>query len=196
LELRNGNYLSIALDGFTIIFVGWTGRLKMTEHRVPVVKTISLLRVSPWLVLPLVLLLVAGCVTIGSKYKDVALTDNNNAMVLIYRPKPPKDIFLTHTYEYTHAPNIYHEGSKLTGLNINAYTYAEIEPGLTTFSARDKLTGLTMVELEIDASPGQFYYVRYDFDFMAVDVAYKFKIIPDELALQEIRKTRYTAASR
>lgn len=166
----------------------------MREHPVPYLRMIALLRGRKWLMLLVASLLFAGCVTIGSKYKDVALTDNRNAMVLIYRPKPPKDIFLTHTYEYTHAPNIYHEESKLTGLNINAYTFAEIEPGPTTFSARDKLTGLTMVELAFDASPGQFYYLRYDFDFMAVDVAYEFKIIPDELALQEIRKTRYTAS--
>ena len=192
MELRNGNYLSIALDGITIIFVGWAGRLKMTEHRVPIVKAIVLLRVSTWLVL----LLVAGCVTVGSKFKDVALTDSHNAIVLIYRPSPPKDIFFSQMYEYTHAPDIYHQDSKLTGLNINAYTYAEIEPGLTSFSARDKLTGMKMVELEVDARPGQYYYLRYDFDFLAVDVMYDFKIIPVELALPEIRKTRYTAASR
>jgi hypothetical protein len=160
----------------------------------PVFRSQTSSPVRAWFLLLIISPLVTGCVTIGSKYKDVALTDNRNAMVLIYRPKPPKDIFLTHTYEYTHAPNIYHEDSKLTGLNINAYTYAEIEPGLTTFSAREKLTGLTMVELELDASPGQFYYLRYDFDFMAVDATYEFKIIPDELALQEIRKTRYTAS--
>lgn len=176
--------------------MGWTGRLKMTEHRVQVVNAISLLRVSTWLVLQAVLILVAGCVTIGSKYKDVALTDSRNAMVLIYRPSPPKDIFLSQAYEYAHAPDIYHEDSKLTGLNINAYTFAEIEPGLTSFSAREKLTGMKMVELEVDARPGQYYYLRYDFDFMAIQAAYDFRIIPVELALPEIRKTRYTAASR
>jgi len=196
LELRNGNYLSIALDGITIIFVGRTGHRIMTEQRVPIAKTIALPRGRKWLALPIVLLLVAGCVTVGSKFKDVALTDSHNAIVLIYRPSPPKDIFFSQMYEYTHAPDIYHQDSKLTGLNINAYTYAEIEPGLTSFSARDKLTGMKMVELEVDARPGQYYYLRYDFDFLAVDVMYDFKIIPVELALPEIRKTRYTAASR
>ena len=176
--------------------MGKTGRLRMFEQRAPVIRAIASPRAKGWFVLLVFSLLVAGCVTIGSKYKDVALADSRNAMVLIYRPSPPKDIFLSQAYEYTHAPNIYHEDSKLTGLNINAYTYTEIEPGPTTFSAREKLTGMTMVKLELDASPGQFYYLRYDFDFMAVDVAYEFKIIPDELALQEIRKTRYTAASR
>lgn len=96
-------------------------------------------------VIHLAILLITGCATVGPKYKDLVLEDASKALVVIYRPSPPINIFLMNTYGYTHAPDIYHEDSRLTGLNVNAYTYIEIEPGLTTISAREKLTGLNLV---------------------------------------------------
>jgi hypothetical protein len=141
-------------------------------------------------------LLLAGCATVGPKYTDVVLEDPSKALVLIYRPSPPVNIFLTNTYAYAHAPDIYHEDSKLTGLNVNAYTYVEINPGLTRISAREKLTGLTLVELEVNPKAGQTYYLRYEFQMGLASPAYEFKIIPVVLAREEIRKTRYVRASR
>jgi len=137
-----------------------------------------------------------GCATIGPKYKDIVLEDPSNALVVIYRPSPPFNIFLTNTYGYAHAPDIYHEDSKLTGLNVNAYTYVEIEPGLTTVSAREKLTGLNLVELEINAKAGEYYYLRYVFEFGLATPVYEFEIMPVELAREEIRETRYASASK
>jgi len=141
-------------------------------------------------------LLMTGCATIGPKYKDVVSEDTSKALILIYRPSPPVNIFLTNTYAYAHAPVIYHEDTKLTGLNVNAYTYIEIDPGLTKISAREKLTGLNLVELEVNAQSGQTYYLRYEFEMGLASPAYEFKIIPVVLAKEEIRKTRYVRASR
>jgi len=142
------------------------------------------------------ILLLTGCATVGPKYTDFTLEDKSKALVLIYRPSPPVNIFLTNTYAYAHAPDIYHEDTKLTGLNVNAYTYVEIGPGLTRISAREKLTGLSLVELEVNARAGQIYYLRYEFQMGLASPAYEFKIIPLVLAKEEIRKTRYVRASR
>lgn len=148
------------------------------------------------LVIDLAILLIAGCATVGPKYADIVLEDASKALVVIYRPSPPFNILLTNTYSYAHAPDIYHEDSKLTGLNVNAYTYIEIEPGLTMISAREKLTGLPLVELEINAKAGQYYYLRYNFEVGLATPLYEFEVMSMELAREEIRETRYVSASK
>jgi hypothetical protein len=96
------------------------------------------------------------------------------------------------TYSYAHAPDIYHGNNKLVGLNVNVYTYIDVEPGLTVFSAREKLTGGPLASVELQASAGQQYYFRYMFNFgLIVDELVDFKLIPQPIAREEIRKARY-----
>jgi len=149
-----------------------------------------------WLLLPAVFLFMAGCAAVGPKYAEVVLENPSNAIVFIYRPSPPQNIFLTNAYQYGFAPDIYHGDRLLSGLNVNAYTYVEIEPGHTRFSAKDKVFGVDapLVELKLDAKAGQSYYLRYEMRFSEETPAV-LKIMPVELARQEIRKTRYVSAS-
>jgi hypothetical protein len=86
-----------------------------------------------WVTLCLVTVLISNCMATGPKYPDIFLQDTSKAMVVIYRPPPP----ITVPVEYIEwPPSIYHGGEKLIELKPNAYTYVEVEPGLTTFTAR------------------------------------------------------------
>jgi hypothetical protein len=139
-----------------------------------------------------ILIILTGCASVGPRYSEEAEINPYKARIFIYRPHPPIDILLNNTYAYVHAPDIYQEDQKLTGLNVNAYTYVDIEPGITVFSARDKLTGGSLADIEINAGAGQQYYLRYLFNFGVMTMEISFKIIPQAIAREEIRKTRYT----
>ena len=142
----------------------------------------------------LLIVVCTGCITAGPKYTEDIPVKPAKARVFIYRPHPPVDIFLMNTYNYAHAPDIYHEGKKLVTLNVNAYTYVDIEPGPTVFSAHEKLTGKPIVSVDINVSAGQEYYLRYIFDFGVINVGFSLKLIGLGIAREEIRKTRYLAS--
>jgi len=158
--------------------------------------SVSRRRKLVWLALPALILLMAGCAATGPRHTTIALENPSNAVVIVYRPSPPKNMFFTNSYHYVSAPDIYHEERELTELKVNAYTYIEIVPGVTTFSARDKVFGIPVpqLEIEIDAKAGQYYYLRYETQFSEETPAV-LKFMPVELARQEIRKTRYSRAS-
>ncbi|HSG96859.1 MAG TPA: hypothetical protein VLA11_02615, partial [Woeseiaceae bacterium] len=67
-------------------------------------------RRNQWLSLPAMCLLVAGCTATGPTYTDIVPDDPANAIVVIYRPKPPQSIFFpVNSHQYFLSPSIYHE---------------------------------------------------------------------------------------
>ncbi len=143
-------------------------------------------------------LLVAGCTTTGPAYTDIVPDDPANAIVVIYRPKPPQNIFFpVNSHQYFLSPSIYHEDEMVADLKVNAYTYVEVEPGPTTISAKDTNFGVTapLADLELEANAGQVYYIRYEMR-MSSETPAVLKIMPVALAKEEISKARYTRAAQ
>ena len=140
--------------------------------------------------------MVVGCAAVGPEYSEVTLQDTTRALVLIYRPHPPMNPFLTNTFDYTTAPDIYHEERKIAGLNVGGYTYVEIEPGETEFSAREKLTGQPMTTLPLNAVAGETYFVRYLFTMGLTEQTFDLRVMPVDIGRAEIRKTRYMKANQ
>ncbi len=155
-------------------------------------------RRNQWLSLPAMCLLVAGCTATGPTYTDIVPDDPANAIVVIYRPKPPQSIlFPVNSHQYFISPSIYHEDELVADLKVNAYTYVEVQPGLTTISAKDTNFGIEapLVDLEIEANAGQVYYLRYEMR-MSSEAPAVLKIMPVALAKEEIGKARYTSAAQ
>ena len=112
-------------------------------------------------------------------------------MVIIYRPPPP----ITVPVEYIEwPPGIYHGGEKLIELEPDAYTRVEVEPGLKTFTARNKISGEIQRSVSINTESGGYYYLRYvPFSYKGLFPAdsYEFKIVPPGFAREELRNARY-----
>jgi len=142
--------------------------------------------------LTLVLILCSGCVTFGEKYSPIVHRDLSKALVFVYRPHPPVDILLNNTYAYVHAANLYLGEIKMAPLNVNSYTYFEVEPGVQIFSVREQLVGGVLEKVEFELQAGQRYYLRYQFRLsVAAQANFSFRVIPAEIAEEEIIKTRY-----
>jgi len=138
------------------------------------------------------LLLVSGCVTFGEKHSTIVYSDPSKALVLVYRPHPPANVLLTNMYAYSHAADLFWGERKLVGLNVNSFTYVEVEPGSQTFSVREKLLGVTLKKLEFEPRAGQRYYLRYQFGTsVLMQPEISFRIVPNEIAQTEISHTRY-----
>jgi hypothetical protein len=144
-----------------------------------------------WVTLCLVTVLISNCMATGPKYPDIFLQDTSKAMVVIYRPPPP----ITVPVEYIEwPPSIYHGGEKLIELKPNAYTYVEVEPGLTTFTARIKVSGEIQGTVNINTKSGLYYYLRYvPFRYKGLFPAdpYEFKVVPTGFAREELIDARY-----
>ena len=141
--------------------------------------------------------IVAGCMATGPKYTDKAPENSANAVVFIYRPKIPDNIFFpVNSYQYVIAPTIYHDDRVVTKLSVNAYTYIEVEPGPTSIAIAQTVFGAesSKVDVGFDARAGQTYYLRYETQ-MSEETPAILKIMPVELARKEIQKTRYKRAS-
>lgn len=127
----------------------------------------------------------------GTKYPEVLLQDTSKAMVIIYRPPPP----ITVPKEYIEWPHgIYHGEIKLIELKPNAYSHIEIEPGLSRFTTRNKVSGEIQGIVNIDAKSGLYYYLRYvPFRYRGLFPAepYEFKIVPAGFAREELKDARY-----
>ena len=112
-------------------------------------------------------------------------------MVIIYRPSTP----ITVPKEYIEwPPNIYHGEKKLIELKPNVYTYIEVEPGLTTFTARNKVSDEIQGSVNTNTKSGLYYYLRYvPFRYRGLLPAdsYEFKIVPAGFAREELKKARY-----
>lgn len=139
----------------------------------------------------LVTVLISNCMATGSKYPEIFLQDTSKAMVIIYRPPPP----ITIPMEYIEwPPNIYHGDRKLIELKPSAYTHIEVEPGLTTFTARIKVSGEIQGTVNINTGSGLYYYLRYvPFRYKGLFPAdpYEFKIVPAGFAREELKDARY-----
>ncbi len=91
-------------------------------------------------------------------------------------------------------PSIYHGEKKLIELKPNAYTHIEVEPGLTTFTARIKVSGEIQGTVNINTESGLYYYLRYvPFRYKGLFPAdpYEFKIVPAGFAREELKEARY-----
>ncbi len=142
--------------------------------------------------LAIVFALLLGCISTGEKYSFVSHKDSGKALILVYRPAPPADILLTHTYAYVHSADLYLGERKLAPLPVNAFTYLEVEPGPQSFSIRENLTGGVLRKLEFDARPGRRYYLRYIFR-MSLITELDFRVVPNEVGEKEIQQTRLIA---
>jgi len=82
----------------------------------------------------------------------------------------------------------------LIELKPNAYTHIEVEPSLTTFTARTKVSGEIQGTVSINTESGLYYYLRYvPFRYRGLFPAdpYEFKIVPAGFAREELRGARY-----
>jgi hypothetical protein len=144
-----------------------------------------------WVTLCLATVLISNCMATGPKYPGVFLQDTSKAMVTIYRPPPP----ITVPREYIEwPPSIFHGEKKLIELKPNAYTHIEVEPSLTTFTARTKVSGEIQGTVSINTESGLYYYLRYvPFRYKGLFPAdsYELKIVPAEFAKEELRGARY-----
>ena len=144
-----------------------------------------------WVTLCVATVLISNCMATRPEYPGVFLQDTSKAMVTIYRPSPP----ITVPREYIEwPPSIFHGEKKLIELNPNTYAHIEVEPGLTTFIARNKVSGEIQGTVSINTESGLYYYLRYvPFRYKGLFPAdsYEFKIVPAELAKEELRGARY-----
>ena len=149
---------------------------------------------SKFLTIAMLLLLCGGCVAVGEKYSTVVHRDQAKALVLAYRPHPPVDILLNNTYAYVHAADLYLGDRKIAPLNVNSYTYFEVDSGIQVFTVREQLLGGVIQKLEFKLQAGQRYYLRYLFRLsVAAQAGFSFRVIPAEIAEKEIIKTRYVS---
>jgi len=144
-----------------------------------------------WVTICLATVLISSCMATGPKYPEIFLQDTSKAMVIIYRPPPP----ITVPMEYIEQPpSIYHGKKKLIALKPNAYTHIEVEPGLTTFTARIRVSGEIQGTVNINTESGLYYYLRYvPFRYKGLFPAdpYEFKIVPAGFAREELKDARY-----
>ena len=144
-----------------------------------------------WVTICLATVLISSCMATGPKYPEIFLQDTSKAMVIIYRPPPP----ITVPMEYIEQPpGIYHGEKKLIELKPNAYTHIEVEPGLTTFTARIRVSGEIQGTVNINTESGLYYYLRYvPFRYKGLFPAdsYEFKIVPAGFAREELKDARY-----
>ncbi len=98
------------------------------------------------------------------------------------------------TYDYAHAPDLYLNDKKLISLNVNAYTYVETAPGVMIVDVREKITGGIIDRIEFQANPAQRYYLKYRFAFRLAGAEMELRIMPKEIALDEIKSTRLLEA--
>ncbi len=144
-----------------------------------------------WVTIGLVTVLISNCMATGPKYPKIFLQDTSKAMVVIYRPPPP----ITVPMEYIEwPPDIYHGEKKFIELKPNAYAHIEVEPGLTTFSARLRVSGEVQGSVNINTESGLYYYIRYvPFKYKGLFPAdpYEFKIVPAGFAREELKEARY-----
>ena len=79
-------------------------------------------------------------------------------------------------------------------LKPNAYTHIEVEPGLTTFTARIKVSGEIQGTVNISTESGLYYYLRYvplRYKGLFPADPYEFKIVPADFAREELKESRY-----
>jgi len=136
------------------------------------------------------LLLIAGCVAVGEKYKRSEAGDSSKSLVFIYRPHPPADPFLMNTYAYVHTANLYHGEQKLISMDVGCYTYVEVESGTHIFYIREQFTSGELIRVELETEPGQRYYLRYHFRFGAA-AHISFEVVANAIAESEIANTRF-----
>jgi hypothetical protein len=135
--------------------------------------------------------MISNCMTTGPKYPEVFLQDTSKAMVIIYRPPSP----ITVPMEYIEWPPVfYHREKKLIELKPNTYTHIEVEPGLTAFTARIKVSDEIQGTVNINTESGMYYYLRYvPYRYRGLFPAdpYEFKIVPAGFARKELKAARY-----
>ena len=79
-------------------------------------------------------------------------------------------------------------------LKPNTYTHIEVEPSLTTFTARTKVSGEIQGTVSIYTESGLYYYLRYvPFRYKGLFPAdpYEFKVVPTGFAREELIDARY-----
>lgn len=144
-----------------------------------------------WLTLCLGTVLISNCMATEPKYPAVFLQDKSKAMVIIYRPPSP----ITVPKEYIERPpGFYLSGKKLIELTPNTYTHIEVEPGLTTISARIQVSGEIQGAVNINTESGMYYYLRYvPYRYRGLFPAdpYEFKIVRAGFARKELKGAQY-----
>jgi len=134
-------------------------------------------------------LLSAGCISLGAKFQPVELTDRSKALVIVYRPADMCNLtdpfyFLANKKEFA-------------SLGNNAYTSVLAMPGTYTIEVRNILTrlmehmhqGSEIFKLEA----GRIYYIKYHriCKIFAPDTNY-IEEIEEQKAFSELSKMGYT----
>jgi len=136
----------------------------------------------------LLILLSAGCVSLGSKFKPVEISDQSKAMVIFYRPGDLCNI--TDPF-YVSANEI-----DIVALGNDAYTAITAEPGSYSIAIKNVVTRFTKYNQgkeQFDFEAGKIYYIKYHriCKLFAPDINFVDQI-QETIAHKELSKMGYT----
>ncbi|ATX79108.1 Protein of unknown function (DUF2846) [Mariprofundus aestuarium] len=133
------------------------------------------------------ILLSAGCVSLGAKFQPVELTDQSKALVVIYRPADLCNL--------TDPLYFLANGEDVVILGNGAYSSVLAKPGLYIIEVKNMLTRYTQFDqgkeiFEFEA--GQTYYIKYHriCKLFAADINFV-DAIEKEVAHKELGKMGY-----
>jgi len=136
----------------------------------------------------MVILITAGCVSLGSKFQPVAISDQSKAVVIFYRPADLCNI----------TDPFYISANKKTvaALGNDAYTSITAEPGNYTITITNVVTRFTNYHQGRETfafEAGKIYYIKYHriCKLFAPDINFV-DAIEEKVAHKELVKMGYT----
>ncbi|ATX82455.1 Protein of unknown function (DUF2846) [Mariprofundus ferrinatatus] len=134
------------------------------------------------------ILFTAGCISLGEKFKPVALSDQSKALVILYRPADLCNL--------TDPLYFLANGEDVATLGNNAYTHVQATPGMYVIEIKNMLTRYTQFDqgreiFEFEA--GNTYYIKYHriCKLFAPDTNFV-DAIDQDIALKELSKMGYS----
>jgi hypothetical protein len=124
---------------------------------------------------------IAGCTANGPVFSRVEITDDNKAVVYLYRPFSVVGCGQT--------PWIYIDDIKQGQMKNNGYIVYFVEPGKRMIEVRDQMWDKSLT-LYPDLEGGKEYYIRFFYESKIGSIETSLAVIPPEYALQEINRTK------
>jgi len=136
----------------------------------------------------LLILLSAGCISLGAKFQPVKITDQSKAMVIFYRPGDLCNI--TDPF-YVSANEV-----DVAALGNDAYTSVTAKPGSYSIAIKNIVTRFTKYnqgKAQFDFKAGKIYYIKYHriCKLFGPDINFVDQI-EEAVAYEELLKMGYT----
>ena len=143
----------------------------------------KIMKIAKFMLLSLVFL-ITGCTASGPAFSPIGNPDINKSLVYIYRPY---SVICCGVAPYVYIDDVKHEQ-----LKNNGYLVYTVDPGKRIIETNCKLSD--PLTLYLDVVAGNEYYVRWSVEaktnFGTIIHTFKFGLIPEEYAIQEIRQTK------